>query len=82
MTARSQTLASIIYLWAAAVLVTPADANAQEPGPFPSIIVAESGPFRLLATPQIAPDGLLATIISVATTNFNHRVVRRAAVEN
>lgn len=67
--------ALIVYLWPATVLVAPTNLHAEGAGPFSPIVVAESGPFRLLSTPQIAPEGLRAAIISVETTNLDHRVV-------
>ena len=43
--------------------------------PFPATMIAESEAFRVLATPQFAPDGLLATVISIETLNVTDRIV-------
>ena len=65
----------VIFLWTAFAFLCLARTDAQ----LPSVIVAEDGPFRLLSTPQIAPPGLLATVLSLETTNSAHRI---ATIDN
>ena len=73
MVPRSLKLLWFAVLRAVAVIAFCGNVLAQSAGQ--SFVIADSGPFRLVSTPTLAPLGLLATTISVETTNVNHRVV-------
>lgn len=60
------------------LVASPSHLDAWKAGEF---VFAESGPFELVAIPQRAPAGLLATSVAVRTKDPTHKIVTFDAVE-